>query len=75
MEKFMMSWFKKKMSARFILALLVVTAVMPGLASGQIDNQTPPVGEGCLLYHSPVSGRYEHVPLLHTDAVIDVPAW
>jgi Ca-activated chloride channel homolog len=72
MEKFMMSGFKKKMSPRFILAILFVTAVMAGPASGQTDNQPPPVGEGCLLYHSPVSGRYEQVPLLHTDAVIDV---
>src|SRR5260370_626176 len=30
------------------------------------------VGEGCLLYRSPISGRYESVPLLHTDVVLDV---
>jgi Ca-activated chloride channel family protein len=32
----------------------------------------PLMGEACLLYRSPISGRYETVPLVHTDAAIDV---
>lgn len=51
-----------------ILALLAVT----GMLAGQTDGGLPQVGEGCLLYRSPISGRYEQVPLVHTDVALDV---
>lgn len=43
-----------------------------GVSGGQKENSLPAVGEGALLYRSSISGRYECVPLLHTDVVIDV---
>jgi Ca-activated chloride channel family protein len=36
------------------------------------DDALPPPGEGALIYRSPISGRYEPVPLVHTDVAIDV---
>lgn len=36
------------------------------------DDTLPPPGEGALLYRSPISGRFEPVPLVHTDVAIDV---
>ncbi len=36
------------------------------------DDPLPTPGEGVLLYRSPISGRFEPVPLVHTDVVIDV---
>jgi Ca-activated chloride channel homolog len=64
-----------KACTRFVLALLAVTIVFSGSVSGgqsgQPDN-TPPVCEGSLLYRSPISGRYEPVPLVHTDVTFDV---
>jgi len=43
-----------------------------GGQGGQSDNAPPPVYEGSLLYRSPISGRYESVPLVHTDVTLDV---
>jgi len=64
--------FKNPSRARFALALLAVVTLLIGCSHGQDDNRPPRVGEGCLLYRSPVSGVYEQVPLVHTDAAIDV---
>lgn len=64
-----------KVSARLVLGLLAFTTIFAGWASGQSDDGavTPSrVGEGCLLYRSPLSGRYETVPLVHTDVALDV---
>jgi Ca-activated chloride channel family protein len=55
-------WFKT------ILAVVVLTAI----SFAQADKQPPQVGEGSLLYRSPVTGRFEQVPLTHTDVSIDV---
>src|SRR5215470_11937205 len=61
---------------RVALALLALTTILTGWASAQSDDDqslTPSLaGEGCLLYRSPLSGRYETVPLLHTDVALDV---
>jgi len=55
------------------LALIALTTILAPLArGGQADNSPTQVGEGSLLYRSPVSNRYESVPLIHTDAVLDV---
>jgi Ca-activated chloride channel family protein len=56
---------------RFLLALLALTTILAGLVAAQTDNK-PQVSEGSLLYRSPLSGRYESVSLLHTDATLDV---
>jgi Ca-activated chloride channel homolog len=58
-----------------LLVLLYATAVGVSLAAGQSETcvQVPEeVGQGSLLYRSPVSGAYEIVPLTHTDAALDV---
>jgi Ca-activated chloride channel family protein len=58
--------------ARLFLALLAMATIFAGLSAGQSDDGPPRVGEGSLLYRSPISGRYESVPLVHTDAAVDV---
>jgi Ca-activated chloride channel homolog len=73
MARYAASLFKKDLCRRFVLALLAVTTILAGWASGgQADGIPPQVGEGSLLYRSPISGRYEPVPLVHTDAAVDV---
>jgi Ca-activated chloride channel family protein len=61
---------------RFVVALLAFVTIFAGWAWGQGSDDgalTPSrVGEGCLLYRSPLSGRYETVPLVHTDVALDV---
>ncbi len=58
----------------FIAAIITTTLALltVGGAYAQSEDRLPQVGEGCLLYRSPVSGQFEPVPLLHTDTVIDV---
>jgi Ca-activated chloride channel family protein len=73
MKRFAGNWVMSRMFGRFALAILAVTTILAGWASGrQNDGATPRVGEGCLLYRSPISGRYESVPLVHTDVALDV---
>jgi Ca-activated chloride channel homolog len=43
-----------------------------GAAAGQSECGPTKVGQGSLLYRSPLSGNYDEVPLVHTDAVLDV---
>src|SRR5205823_4278305 len=64
------SWLILELRLRAILFLF---AVFPLTCSvfGQ-DNKPPQVGEGCLLHRSPIAGKYEPVPLFHTDVAIDV---
>jgi Ca-activated chloride channel family protein len=75
MRRFTKSRGNLKVSVRLVFGLLAFTAIFAGWASGQSDDVavTPArVGEGCLLYRSPLSGRYEAVPLVHTDVALDV---
>ncbi len=72
MEHLAKNGFKKEIGARLTLALLVVATLLSGWVLAQDDHRPPQVGEGCLLFLSPVSGLYETVPLVHTDAAIDV---
>ena len=62
----------KNLSTRFVLALLAATTILAGWSGGQTDDRPPQCGEGSLLYRSPISGRYEAVALVHTDAAVDV---
>lgn len=67
------TWHSGKIWTRFTLALLAIATVLAGLAlGGQSESSPRDVGEGALLYHSRVSGRYEPVPLVHTDVALDV---
>src|SRR5882757_3075509 len=76
MPQFPGKWAYLNICKRFGLALLAVTTVLAGWASGgqsgQSDNGPGSVCEGSLLYRSPLSGLYESVPLVHTDVVLDV---
>ncbi|MBZ5500308.1 MAG: marine proteobacterial sortase target protein [Acidobacteriia bacterium] len=72
MRRLAANWFRISLRFHFIWAFLAVTTVMAGWASaGQDANGPSQAGEGCLLYRSAVAGRYELVPLIHTDAVLD----
>jgi len=64
--------FFKGACARFFVTLLAMASISAGLSSAQTDDGPPGVGEGSLLYRSPTSGRFESVPLVHTDAAVDV---
>jgi len=72
MARFAQGRFGNAVPTYIVVALLILTAIPPGWAQSKDDDSPPQVGEGSLLYRSPVSGRYESVPLLHTDAVVDV---
>jgi Ca-activated chloride channel family protein len=73
MPRFARSRFANVVPTLVVLTLLVLTTIQAGRAQAGQDDKTPPqVGEGSLLYRSPISGRYESVPLIHTDAVLDV---
>ena len=71
MLRYMRNPLAKAVPAIIVLILLVFS--VPSLLAQTPDNNAPPqVGEGSLLFRSPVSGQFESVPLLHTDAVLDV---
>ena len=75
MRRFTTSRVNTKVCVRLVLGLLAFTTILAGWASAQSDNQAlspSRVGEGCLLYRSPLSGRYETVPLVHTDVALDI---
>src|SRR4051812_737886 len=73
MRKIVRNWLQLETWKHLFLMLLVLTAVFPNAAWGQQDENGPPqVGEGSLLYRSPISGAYEAVPLVHTDVAVDV---
>lgn len=64
-----------KASVRLAFGLWACATIFAGWALGQGDDGAlapPRVGEGCLLYRSPLSGQYETVPLVHTDVALDV---
>ena len=81
MERIARSRFKietwKRIALLAILTILVgpVFAQQPEALQSE-DQQSglnpSQVGEGSLLYRSGASGQYESIPLLHTDAAIDV---
>jgi Ca-activated chloride channel family protein len=76
MSRFFRYWLKFDACGRFILSLLAITTILSGSVSGgqggQDDKAAPCVSEGALLYRLPSSGRYESVPLVHTDVALDV---
>jgi len=65
--------FEKQICVVRALIVLALTTALAGWASGaQRDSKPSQVTEGCLLYRSPISGRFDPVPLIHTDVVLDV---
>jgi Ca-activated chloride channel homolog len=57
---------------RIVAVFVTLVTILAGLAfAKQSDDVLPQVGEGSLLYRSPISG-YQSVPLLHTDVALDV---
>jgi Ca-activated chloride channel homolog len=71
MSRFIASWLRNALCPRLVMGCLFVT-ILAGFCAGQEDIKPSEVGEGCLLYKSPIAGRYESVPLVHTDVAIDV---
>ncbi len=66
-------WLKEEVCRYLLVALLAAGIIQGGPAcAGQVRNGPPAVGEGSMVYRSPVSGEYETVPLLHTDVEVDV---
>jgi Ca-activated chloride channel family protein len=72
MTRFGRNSFRNYLCRCFIAALLATITILAGVANGQSDSTPSRVGEGSLLYRSPISGRYETIPLVHTDAAVDV---
>jgi len=76
MSRFFGSWLKFDAFGRFVLTLLATTTILAGSISGgqggQDEKAAPCASEGALLYRSPSSGRYESVPLVHTDVALDM---
>ena len=62
----------RQLVVRVILALLYTAGIWVSVAAGQSECEPGQVGQGALLYRSPVSGKYAEVPLVHTDAVLNV---
>ncbi len=73
MGRFSSSLCKRDLRVRLALALVALSTMFAGwICAGQNEDRFPQVGEGCLLYKSPIAGRFEPVPLIHTDAKVDV---
>jgi len=72
MPSFAKGLLKFAIGARLAAAFLVGTTILSGWACAQSDDRLPRVGEGEFLYRSPISGRFESVPLVHTDVALDV---
>lgn len=67
------NWWNREFYICLVLALLTLLIAFSPLASGQeAENGPPQVGEGSLVYRSPNSNQYQTVPLVHTDAALDV---
>ncbi len=75
MPRFKKNRVNQRVGMRFAPVLLaLITVFAAAVSGGQNDDGASArgVGEGCLLYRSPLSGRYEAVPLVHTDVALDV---
>ena len=76
MSQLIRYWSKFGACRRFALTLLVFITILGGSVAGsqggQDDKAAPCASEGALLYRSASSGRYESVPLVHTDVALDV---
>jgi Ca-activated chloride channel family protein len=71
MAQLMRNWIRHVVCT--FVAFIAVTGVLAAASSNEQSYSNPSeVGEGSLLYRSPVSGRYESIPLLHTDVGLDV---
>ncbi|HKD79833.1 MAG TPA: marine proteobacterial sortase target protein [Candidatus Angelobacter sp.] len=67
------NWWNRELYICLVIALLSLLIAFSPLASGQeTENGPPQPGEGSLIYRSPNSNQYQTVPLLHTDAALDV---
>lgn len=61
-------WVSKLVQWTLVTAVVLAAAIP---ARAQEDKPEVP-GEACLQYRSPVTGKYEQIPLRHTDVAIDV---
>ena len=81
MERIACNWFKHRIWKRIALLAILTILTGPSFAqqsqaqqseAQQSELSPSQVGEGSLLYRSGASGQYQSIPLLHTDASIDV---
>lgn len=63
-----------KWAVSWIASLTVVLGAGAAAAQQEAEQQSglPEITEGSLVFRSPVSGRYDFVPLAHSDVSIDV---
>jgi Ca-activated chloride channel homolog len=67
------NWWNRELYICLVVALLSLLIAFSPLASGQETESGPPqMGEGSLMYRSPISHQYQIVPLVHTEAALDV---
>lgn len=66
------NWFTSRTRTHFARVILALATILALSASAQVSDGPPQVGEGSLLYRSPTSGRFESVPLIHTNVALDV---
>ena len=59
----------------FVAMVAVVTMLLGSTSAGQVDNRGLNVGEGSLLYRSPVSGQYEPVRWFTPMSLWTCAAW
>src|SRR5690349_4360077 len=57
-------------AVRWILIAVVVLGA--ALTAHAQDEKPETPGEACLQYRSPITGKYEQIPLRHTEVAIDV---
>jgi hypothetical protein len=83
MERIARKLFANQIWKRIALTLLAIITILGDATSAQrseaqqseaqLELSSPSqAGEGSLLHRSGASGKYESIPLLHTDATIDV---
>jgi Ca-activated chloride channel family protein len=76
MERVACNWFRHEMWKRIALLIILTILTGPSFAqqsqAQQSELSPSQAGEGSLLYRSGASGPYQSIPLLHTDATIDV---
>lgn len=73
MLDFAKNWLIDKLRRRIVVAFLACATIFTTWAfAAQNDGEAPLADECALLYRSPISGRYESVPLIHTDVMLDV---
>jgi Ca-activated chloride channel family protein len=70
MAQLMRGWIRQVVCT--LVAFIAVTVLAVAASNEQSYSNPDECGAGSLLYRSPISGRYESIPLVHTDVALDV---